>query len=70
MVRTTLPLGVYSLRHVPLLIVPTVSRPQLNVRQPTTIEYALRNLGSQSLELKYTIERVEAVMFDGYAEVG
>ncbi|KAI6216052.1 hypothetical protein M3Y94_00458000 [Aphelenchoides besseyi] len=64
-----MPLGSYPIRYVPLLLKPiTPTANQLIMRQPTVIEYQLQNLSDETMSLKVSVERIDAFMFDGYAE--
>lgn len=70
--ETSLTLDNYPFRSAPLLVEPTIPNNMLIMRQPIKVNYFIKNLTTEVIELKTAVERTENdyLMFDGFAEVG
>jgi Protein of unknown function (DUF1683). len=69
--QTRLNLEMFPFRHAPLLIEPSIPNNMLIMRQAIKIDYFIKNLTTEVVEIKTTVERAENdyLMFDGFAEV-
>ncbi|KAI6177418.1 hypothetical protein M3Y97_00904800 [Aphelenchoides bicaudatus] len=68
--QTRLNLEMFPFRHAPLLIEPSIPNNMLIMRQAIKIDYFIKNLTTEVVEIKTTVERAENdyLMFDGFAE--
>jgi hypothetical protein len=69
--RTSLNLDSYPFRSAPLLVEPSIPNNMLIMRHPVKIDYFIKNLTTEVIEIKATVERAENdyLMFGGFAEV-
>jgi hypothetical protein len=59
--QTSLILDDYPFRSAPLLVEPSIPHNHLIMRHPVNIDYFIKNLSTEVIELKLAVERAENV---------